>query len=278
MAKVSRTIRKENYKVVGLEFGIERDAYILFYEVFKKLNPGVEVVDVGPIIVEMKMIKDEHELNCIRKAGSIASKAMEKTLSIIENGISETDIAAEAYSILYKMGSEEPHVYVNVGPDPRVHTEPFRDVIVKKGVFVTVIIGADYNRYYANISRTTYIGEPSGKAEKALKCMEEAYSLANERTKPGIKFIKVIKELDKIYAKYGFVDQRLIGYAHGVGLQIEEPPITTILPKHRFMEVKPKMALAFVHSPIMLKGLGQVKKEDTYIIKENGEIEKVTKQ
>ena len=276
MAKVSGTIRKAGYKTMGMEFGIERDAYALFYETFKRLNPGVKVVDVGPMITEMKIVKDEYELDFIRKAGAIASKAMEKTLSVIKPGMSETDIAAEAYSVLYKLGSEEPRVHVNVGPDPRVHAEPMRDSVVKRGVLATVVIGADYNRYYANMSRTIYVGEPDGLAKKALDCMEEVYELAVKLTKPGTRFINVMKELDKVYARYGLTDQRVIGYVHGVGLQVEEAPITTILPGDRSMEVKPNMALAFVHSPMMLKGLGQVKKERTFIVREDGGLEPVT--
>lgn len=277
MGKVSGTIREGNYRVVGLEFGLERDAYILFYEVFKKLNPKVKVVDVGSIITEMRLIKDEYELNCIRKAGSIAAKAMEKTLSIIGEECSETEIAAEAYNNLYKAGCEEPHVYVNIGPHPRVHSEPLRDNIAKKGVFVTLIMGADYNRYYANMSRTIHIGQPTEMARKAMKCTEEAFNLAVKLTKPGIRFINVIRELDKIYAKYNLIDYRVVGYTHGVGLQVEEKPITTILPRDRLMEAKEGMVLAFIHSPIMMKRLGQVKREDTFIVKRNGKLENVTR-
>lgn len=276
IANVTRTIRENGYKVIGLEYGIERDAYILFYEMFKRLNPRVKVVDVSGILAEMKMIKDRYEIESIRKAGEICSKAMEKILSIIEEGISETEIAGEAYNILYKLGSEEPHVYINVGPNPRIHAEPFRDNRVKKGLFVTVIIGADYNRYYANMSRTIFTGEPDNKMRKAIECMKKVYEIAVRKTRAGVKFIDVIKILDKVYSEYNLIDHRVVGYIHGVGLQIEEPPITTILPRDRFMKVRRSMALALVHSPLMIKKYGQVKIEDTFIVKENGELEKVT--
>jgi len=37
------------------------------------------------------------------------------------------------------------------------------------------------------------------------------------------------------------------------------------------------MVIAFIHAPIMLKGLGQVKKEDTFIVSRDGTLERVTK-
>ena len=265
MAKVSSRIHRV-YHRVGLEFSVERDSYILFYEMFKRLNPGVEIVDVSGILSDMRMIKDDYELEAIRKAGYKANKAMEKALSTIKPGITETEIAAEIYHTLYKLGSEEPLVYINAGPHPRVHSEPFSDVKVRPNTFVTIVIEADHYRYYANKARTIYTGTPTGLAEKAMKCMEEVYEKANQQTRPGKRFIDVMKELDKIYAKYDMLEHRVIGYTHSIGLQIEEAPITTIVPAHRFIQIKPRMTLAYIHAPIMLKQIGQIKKEDTYII------------
>jgi len=275
MRKVSGTIRSSGFKTVGLEYGVERDAYILFYEMFKRLNPQVAVVDISEIIDDLKIIKDEYEIEAIRDAGLKARRALEKIANTIKPGVSETEIAGEIYSILYKQGSEHPVVYVNAGPYPRIHAEPLHDSRVVENTFVTIVVSADHNGYYANKSITLYIGQPSGMAEKALKCMEEVYEKAVELTKPGIRFIDVMMELDKIYAKYGLLDYRVQGYAHSVGLKIEETPITTILVKHRFITVRENMALAYIHAPIVLNGLGQVKIEDTFIITSKGGV-KVT--
>jgi len=277
IAKVVNTLKAHKVRKVGMEFGIEKDAYTLFYEMFKKVNKDVEVVDVGPILADMRLLKDDYELNAIREAGRKATKAMEKALDIIRLGVRETEIAAEAYATLYRSGSEEPRVLVNAGPHPRIHSEPSSDSIIKENTFVVIVIAADHGGYYANMARTLFIGrKPNDLAIKAMKCTEEVYERATELTKPGTKFADVIRELDKVYNAHELKDRRIVGYAHGVGLQIEETPITTILPVHRFMEVKPRMVLAAVHSPIMCEGLGQIKKEDTFIVKENGELEKVT--
>lgn len=276
MSKVIRLLRDYSVQKIGMEFGLERDAYILFYEMFKKLNPKIEITDVGSILAEMRMIKDHYEIDAIRKAGEKAVKVMKKALSIVKQGVSETELAAEIYSMLYKLGSEEPHVYVNAGPHPRVHAEPFRDLLIEKNTFVTIIIAADHDRYYADMTRTVYVGDSLPMdVERVIKCSEEVYSEALELTRPGVKLMDAIDSLDKIYARYGLLGHRVIGYTHGVGLQVEEPPITTIVPQHRAAVVKPRMVLAFIHSPIMYEGLGQFKKEDTFIVREDG-LENVT--
>ena len=274
MGKVSGLIRGRGYRVVGLEYGIERDAYILFYEMFKRLNPGVEVKDISGIVAELRMIKDTYELEAIRKAGEIASKVMEKVLQVIKPGITETEIAAEAYYHAYRLGAEEPHVHVVTGPNPRVHAEPFRDARVVEGTAVTVVLGVDHNHYYANMTRTVLVGS-SERGRKALDTIKEAYAKAAELTGPGVRPADVMKELDALIKKRGLSEEAVTGYLHGVGLQVEEPPITTIVPQHRFIKLAPGMAIAFIHAPLLVKGVGQVKHEDTFIVTEDG-LEPVT--
>jgi len=154
-----------------------------------------------------------------------------------------------------------------------VHAEPFRGE-VEENTAVTIVLGVDYNNYYANMARTVLLGRNSVR-ERVLEYMEEAYGRALELTKPGAKPIEVMRELDAIYRMYGLIDRRVVGYLHGVGLQIEELPITTIIPKHRFTEIKHGMVIAFVHALIVLRGVGQVKHEDTFIVTSKG-LERVT--
>ncbi|MEM0297418.1 MAG: hypothetical protein QXU35_06580, partial [Zestosphaera sp.] len=39
-----------------------------------------------------------------------------------------------------------------------------------------------------------------------------------------------------------------------------------IVPAHRALEVRERMVLAFVHTPLMLKGFGTMKFEDTHVV------------
>ncbi len=270
MGKVSGLIRRNNYGVVGIEFGVERDAFILFYEMFKSLNPKVRVVDALPITSGMRLIKDEFEVEAVREASRIAKGVVEEVLASVRLGLREVDIASKAYALLFSAGCESPLVYVNAGPHPRIHAEPLRNSFVEEGKFLTLVIGADHDGYYANVARTVAVDNAGGEALKALECMRRVHDLAEELSVAGKRFIDVMGELDKAYGECGFLKYRVLGYAHGVGLQIEETPITTIIPKHRFMRIEEGMVLASVHSPLMIEGLGQVKFEDTYLVEGGG--------
>ncbi len=271
MATVVGWIKSNGFKRVGMEFSVERDSYLLFYKVFKRLNPDIELVDILDLTFSLRMIKDGWEKENIRKAGRIANKGMNLAEEIIKPGMSELEIASEIAHLLTKEGSEDPKVYVST--TPRVHAEPFRDAYVKNDSVVTVVIGTDYNNYYANMARTFIVGEVNKEVKRAIEVKEEAYKFAIQETKPGRKFTDVEKKIAELYRHERLEEYYIKGYTHSVGLLIEEPPITTIVVAHRFWKILPDMVLAIVHPPLMLPE-GAIKHEDTFIVGE--EMEKVT--
>jgi len=142
---------------------------------------------------------------------------------------------------------------------------------------VTVTVGVDYNGYYANTSASTFVGGSApSEVKNAFDCAMRVYEEAVSLTKPGARPLQVMERLDAIYSKYGLLDKRLLGYLHGVGLQIEELPITTIVAPHRAYELRTGMAIALVHTPIMLPGYGTLKIEDTFVVTEEG-LKRLTK-
>ncbi|WP_297509802.1 Xaa-Pro peptidase family protein [Thermococcus sp.] len=272
MAGVVTWIQGNGFERVGLEFGVERDAYLFFYKLFQRLNPVIEIVDVLDLTMSLRMIKDDWELENIRKAGKIAQRGMAVAEDVIRPGKSELEIAAEVVRELMLSGSEDPKVYVST--TPRAHAEPFRDLKVQENGVVTVVIGADWNHYYANTARTFVVGDPGERVRKAMEVKKEALNIALEETKVGVTLNAVEKRLAGFFREKGFGDAYLTGYTHGVGLLIEEPPMPTIIVPTRAAKVQENMVLSVIHPPLMIPE-GAVKHEDTYIVRKEG-LERVT--
>ena len=272
MAGIVTWIATNGFTRVGHEFSVERDAYTFFLKLFERLNPVVEVVDILNLTMSLRMIKDDWELENIRKAGKIAQKGMAVAEEVIKPGKSELEIAAEVVRELMLSGSEDPKVYVST--TPRAHAEPFRDLKVPENGVVTVVIGTDWNHYYANTARTFVVGDPGERVRKAIEVKEEALGIALEETKVGATLNAVEKRLADFFREKGFGEAYLTGYTHGVGLLIEEPPMPTIIVPTRAAKVQENMVLSVIHPPLMIPE-GAIKHEDTYIVKENG-LERVT--
>lgn len=276
MRGVSGSIRQAGYKAMGLDYSVERDAYILFYELFKRLNPMIEVRDVHSLIMKLRMIKDSQEIDATRRASRIVEGGIEAAVEAVKIGATELEIAGQAMMTMMKMGSENPHVYVNSGPRPRVHAEPRPWVRVGDGHVVSLVLSADYEGYYSNISRTVFVGEVGGEKRRSFDVVMELNRIAEESLKHGIKLVEIERRLEEAANRRGCGDYyACIGFTHGVGLLTEEDPITTIVAPHRQYTVEKGMTLALVHAPLTVPGLGSVKIEDTYTITGEG-AEKMT--
>ncbi|MCD6155404.1 MAG: aminopeptidase P family protein [Candidatus Verstraetearchaeota archaeon] len=275
MKMVTGSIRNSGFKKVGFDFSVERDSYVLFFELFKKMNPQIEIVDVHSLIMKLRMVKDEGELDNIKRASKICEAGMKKAVESIDIGRSELDIAAEALNEMMKRGAEDPHVYVTAGPKPRIHAEPRSWNRISSGDTVEIVISADYNGYYSNLSRTVFLGKMSIEKWRICEVYLEALRIVEENLNSGVKLIDIEHLVQHVIYENGYGDYYVAGFTHGVGLLIEEDPITTIIPSHRQYMVQENMVLAFIHAPLTVPNVGTVKFEDTYLIR-FGKPEKLT--
>jgi len=276
MRAVSGLIRERGYKRVGFDYSVERDSYVLFFELFKRLNAQVEIVDVHALIMQLRMVKDANEVEAIKHASTTVALGMQKAVDAVDVGRTELEVAAEALYEMMRRGAEGPHVHVTAGSRPRVHAEPRDGAKIRPGDTVQIVLSADYQGYYSNLTRTVFLDGLHGRREKAFKAFMEAHRMAEENLRPGTSLIQVERLLEEHIKEQGLGDYYVTGFAHGVGLLVEEDPITTILIPHRRYKIVENMVLASIHAPLTIPGVGTVKFEDTYVIRAEG-AERLTK-
>ena len=264
---VSGTIRQEGYKTLGFDYFVERDSYVLFFEIFKKMNAQAQIKDVHALIMQLRMIKDSGEIEAIKQASKIAELGMKSAIDAVNVGASELEVAAEAIRTLMKKGSENPHVYVTTGPKPRIHAEPRCWSRIKQNDVVEIVLATDYHGYYSNLTRTVFTGGLSEEKSKALDVFLEAHQTAEEHLRVGVKFSEIENMLKELFERKGYGQYYVVGFTHGVGLLTEEDPITTIVVPHRQYIAAENMTLASVHAPLTIPKIGTIKLEDTYVIK-----------
>ncbi len=266
ITSVHNSVDKE---VIG--FNLDIDASALLYDMFAKIHAKKQVVDVHQLIMKLRMFKDEDEINYIKKAGKIASIGMSAAIEAIKSAKTELDIAAEAEYKMRKAGADDIFIYVNSGA-PRVHARP-RDKKIQDYVLIDIM--PSYKGYFYDMARTIIL-TPDTKREKALKAMEEVHLRLSEFIELDNVFNKVETKIFELFKSYGFEDEYIYGFGHGVGLRYEETPILTIVPGDRMKLVKPDMVISAGHAPLSSVKLGTIKIEDTHLIKENGKAERLT--
>lgn len=233
----------------------------------EKALPGIHLTALPGTVLEMRTVKDEDELNCIRKALAISCQAFDDLLGIIHAGMTEKRVCAELNHFMNLRGSEGTafDTIVASGVNGSLpHAVP-SDKVIEKGELVTFDFGAKFGGYCADMTRTIAIGEISSELHEIYDAVLEAQLTSEAAVKPGA----ICRDIDKIArdqleAKYPGAFGHSLG--HGVGLFIHELPSLsfrsdTILQKGHVVTVEPG---------VYIPGVGGCRIEDTVIVTEDG--------
>ncbi|MCK5547597.1 MAG: aminopeptidase P family N-terminal domain-containing protein, partial [Thermoplasmata archaeon] len=75
------------------------------FTILKRLAKGSRFVDESEAITNARIVKDDGEVEKIRKASAISSKTFEDLIDLMKVGIKEYELAAELIHLLNKKGS-----------------------------------------------------------------------------------------------------------------------------------------------------------------------------
>jgi len=241
-------------------------------EELKKKAPKSEFVNASEITSDLRMIKSEEEIKLIRRACEVTDRALEATVKMAKEGVSELDLVKKAIEIASELGSESIFWPWDIKAGPRTLVPAYypADVKIRRGDFVTIDIGAIYKGYMSDTCRTVIVGEPSSEQRKVYRVIFEAYHSALKAVKPGIKSNDLDKIMRKIIRESGYDKYITHRFGHGVGLSIHEKPNLTS------DEITLKPGMTFTIEPGIYPPLGGVRIEDTVLVTESG-CERLTK-
>jgi len=271
MRAVVDSIRKLGAQTIG--FDIDIDASALLYEQFKAMHPHHKIVDVHGLIMQLRMVKDQTEIENIRKASEFAQAGLEAAIKSIRAGVTETAIAGETQLVARRKGADSVLVYVNAGK-PRVHAHP-RNKEIKTGDTVMVDVMPSYNGYYSDLAHTVFVGSANPEKKKAYQAFLEATEAYRQALKPNVPLDELEKIVQNIFEQREVEKYYVYGFAHGVGLRFEEDPITTIVVAERKQKTLENMVLNVGHAPLSGTEIGTIKMEDTVLVKKE-KAEKLT--
>jgi len=260
-------------------FGIKKLAVdSLSYENYRNLMKGlkgkVKLKTQANLVWQLRKVKDDEELELMRKAGELTSEGMRVAYEMIKPGVREYEVAGEIEYAMRKCGCWGTAFETIVASGAR-SAFPHGGCIDRKienGDLVVVDIGAAYCHYRSDMTRTLVAGKPSEKQKRIYEVVRLAQERAVSAVKPKVK----TKEIDAISRKViddaGYGKYYVHGLGHGVGLEVHEQP--TLSP-----ESKDKLAVGNVvtiEPGIYLVGFGGFRIEDTVLVK-RGKAEKFTK-
>lgn len=185
-------------------------------------------------ISNLRIIKDETEIEKIHKAQQITEKAYNEVLNFLKAGVSEKEIAARLEFLMKMDGAEDISfdlITITGKKTSLPHGVPSDD-IVKGGDFFTFDIGAVFEGYHSDTTRTVAIGYATDEMQEIYNIVLKAQLAALEKIKVGVLCSEVDKAARDIIDNAGYGKYFGHSTGHGVGLDIHEAP--NVSPKSDF--------------------------------------------
>ena len=169
-------------------------------KVFAAAYPAVALKNAHPVLAAMRMVKDEHEIACIREAISLTDKGLRRILSTIEPGMMEYQAQAEfEYAIRYH-GAEGTAFSTIAGSGINgcmLHYET-NHCRMEDGKLLLLDLGAKKDGYCADITRTYPVnGRYSERQKQIYDIVLSANQEVTRAAKPGL----TLKQLNEICKK-----------------------------------------------------------------------------
>jgi Xaa-Pro aminopeptidase len=247
--------------------GFEADA--VSYGSWETLGrDGLELVPRRGLVEALRAVKEETELDAIRRAAAITSEAYGRLADERFVGRTERELAWLLEQLFHELGAEAPafETIVASGPNAaRPHSRP-TEREVRAGETVVVDAGAMVDGYRADCTRTFATGPLPDELKRAYEACLEAQLAGLEAVRDGTTGVDADAASRATIEAAGLAERFGHGLGHGVGLDIHEAPrlsreSTDTLEVGNVVTVEPG---------VYLEGLGGVRIEDLVVVGEDG--------
>ncbi len=251
--------------------------YALYKSIREKYAPE-KIIDISSVFLKARMIKDNEELEMVRKAASITKWAMMLIQKEFKEGISELELAAKFDSISASLGSAGPsfRTIVCFGENAAYPHHFPNSTRLKYGDFILIDAGAKAENYCSDITRTFIFGDNSKKPMDRYEKKNEMYRIVKEaqlgairKIKPGALGRNIHGAASKVIdtsVKGAYKGRFIHSLGHSIGVEVHDGE--GFSPKSKLV-LKPGMIIT-VEPGIYIPGFGGVRIEDDVLVTKNG--------
>ena len=204
------------YTPLALFDAWDRKVTHLLKDVRARVRTGVsapdDVVDVRGILDAMRLIKDAHEIDLMRRAGAISSEAHRRAMGRTRPGWFEYQVEAELMHEFLREGAQAvayPSIVAS-GPNACVlhYRENNREMAA--GDLLLIDAGCEYQGYASDITRTFPVdGKFSGPQRDIYELVLASQYACLDAVKPGADFHDYHDAAERVLAQ-GYLDLGLV--------------------------------------------------------------------
>jgi Xaa-Pro aminopeptidase len=178
------------------------------------------------IVEELRAVKTPEEIELLTRAVEIADAAMDRVGPTIEPGMTEEQVAWELEKTMRELGAEGPsfETIVGAGPNGALPHHRADGTVIKTGDPVVIDMGARYQGYCSDLTRTLFVGEPDDAFREIYNTVLRAQLEAEARVTAGMTGKETDAIARDIIVQAGHGDNFGHSLGHGIGLAVHESP------------------------------------------------------
>ena len=202
------------------------DTSVTIFNAICEAFPEAEIVDAGHIMVELRSIKSENELACLREGYRIANIATEEVIKAIRPGMTELQMVGVAQKAVYEHGAEYEglpmYVFSEASTRHAISRSSYREF--QKGDIVQLNLSAKIDGYSAAIGYPICLGKLEGQRRDIVQFCREAHAWTCDQVKAGVWAADIAKNFYNYYVDNGYEKNFVYGPLHGTGIiEVEAP-------------------------------------------------------
>ncbi len=223
---INRYLKKLCIKKVCFEKDITYIQAVLNKKFFEA--KGIEYEMASNLIEKLREVKNDKEIELIRKSADINNRIFIDVLDKIKIGVTEKELKDFLENRIRELGGEGSSFDLIVIFDKK-SSMPHGisgDNKLVNNVPILIDIGVNYKGYASDMTRTVFFGRPDSEFLEIYNLVKNVQKQALEMVKPGARVKDIDQKVKDFLALKGFNLGHSTG--HGVGLEIHEAPFINV--------------------------------------------------
>ena len=254
--------------------GLDENMKFVFAEGIRAANPHLTIVSATPITAGCRMIKDAHELECMRLANRATLLVYRAVAQSVHPGMTNADVERLVDAAYHRVGFPG-DASLNIDEFTALPHGSRQPQTLREGSILMLDDGCLVEGYSSDITRTFVLGKPTAKMLAVFDLVKRAQTAALQTARPGVLAADVDAAARRVIVDGGYGPgftyfTHRVG--HGIGMDGHEWPYLVRNDMFGFDLVpRLKAGMTFSDEPgVYIKGEFGIRLEDDMVIKEDG--------
>ncbi len=254
--------------------GLDENMKFVFADGIRAANPHLAIVSATPVTAGCRMIKDAHEIECMRLACRATLLVYRAVAQSLKEGMTSADVHGLIAAAYHRVGFEG-EASLNIDEFTALPHGSRQPQTLREGSILMLDDGCLVEGYGSDITRTFVLGKPTDKMSAVFDLVKRAQTAALHAARPGVLLADVDAAARKVIVDGGYGPgftyfTHRVG--HGIGMDGHEWPY--FVKNNMFgWDLAPRLKAGMTLSDepgVYIKGQFGIRLEDELLVTENG--------